>query len=343
MTLYHWELPVALHRKGGWLNRDIADWFADYARIVAENFSDRVKYFCTINEPLCVAGLGYAKGIHAPGLKMDSYDCFAVVHNLLRAHGKAVDALRKYGKQPLKIGIVTCSGFTYPQNSDNPADVEAARKMMFASFPGDDPVRFFSLGLYADPVYLGKYPDDAVKLYGKFLPDGYEDDMKEICRPVDFAGHNIYYGHCVAADGENGFKVIKPSVSAPRSAYKGWYVTPDAMYWGIKFLYERYNLPVIMTENGVSLNDVVCLDGKVHDPERIDYVQRYLRAIKRCEDDGIQVDGYFYWSLMDNFEWGEGYSQRFGLVYVDFDTQQRVAKDSAGWYKKVISSNGDII
>ena len=115
------------------------------------------------------------------------------------------------------------------------------------------------------------------------------------------------------------------------------------MYWGIKFLYERYNLPVIMTENGVSLNDVVCLDGKVHDPERIDYVQRYLRAIKRCEDDGIQVDGYFYWSLMDNFEWGEGYSQRFGLVYVDFDTQQRVAKDSAGWYKKVISSNGDII
>lgn len=336
ITLYHWELPYELYKRGGWMNPQIVEWFGEYARLAAERFSDRVTHYFTLNEPQCFVGLGFLRGEHAPGLKAPLRDTFEMAHNALKAHGRAVQMLRQYGKQKLIIGYAPTCGMCYPE-TDKPEDIEAARQMLFSMQP-DDGNWTWNVPWWSDPVLLGHYPTEGLTRYEPYLPRIADEDMKLISEPIDVYGQNIYNGKCIRM-GENGKPEEVGRYEGFARTAAGWPVTPEVLYWGPKFLYERYHKPIYLTENGVSCHDVVSLDGKVHDPNRIDFLARYLQELCRAADE-IDLRGYFQWSLMDNFEWEKGYSERFGLVYVDFRTQERIPKDSAYWYRDVIRNNG---
>lgn len=336
LTLYHWDLPYELYRKGGWLNRDCAEWFGEYAKVVAENFGDRVRHFFTLNEPQCFIGLGYLRAEHAPGLKAPLRDTFEMAHNALRAHGRAVQMLRAYCPGKVEIGYAPTSGVAYPA-SEKPEDIEAARKLYFA-MPSDPDNWTWNVSWWSDPVLLGHYPEDGLAMYEPYLPKMSEEDMRLIAEPIDVYGQNIYNGYAVRM-GENGQPEVVPRKPGHPCTAVGWPVTPECLYWGPKFLYERYHKPLIITENGMACHDEVSADGKVHDPNRIDFLKRYLHQLKRASDE-IDLRGYFCWSQMDNYEWSQGYTPRFGLVYVDYETQQRIPKDSAKWYAGVIRNNG---
>jgi beta-glucosidase len=195
------------------------------------------------------------------------------------------------------------------------------------------------VSLWSDPVFLGKYPDELEQKYGQYMPKIGADDMKIISSPLDFMGQNIYNGSPVKADGKGGYAFAQREIGYDITAAK-WPITPESLYWAPVFLAERYKKPIYITENGLSCADVVSLDGKVHDPNRIDFLHRYLRCLKKAADDGVDIRGYFQWCLTDNFEWSKGYTERFGLVYCNFETQQRIIKDSGCWYRDVIKSNG---
>ncbi len=336
-TLYHWELPYEIYKRGGWMNPEIVEWFGQYARLVAERFSDRVKYFFTLNEPQCFVGLGFLQGCHAPGVKAPLRDTFEMAHNALKAHGRAVQMLRAYGKQNVQIGYAPTSGMCYPEK-ETPKDIEAARKALFA-LPDDLSNWTWNVSWWSDPVILGKYPEEGMKKYEKYLPVITDEDMKLISQPIDFYGQNIYNGRCIRMGTDGRPEEVRRPAGFPKTA-TNWPVTPEALYWGPKFLYERYRKPIYITENGMACHDTVSQDGKVHDPNRIDFLARYLKNLKRAAEE-IDIRGYFQWSLMDNFEWDKGYAERFGIIYVDFETQERIWKDSAYWYRDLIRRNGD--
>lgn len=336
LTLYHWELPQALQERGGFLSPDFPDWFAGYAGLVAERFSDRVTHYFTFNEPQCTIGLGLGDGVHAPGLTLSPQETVPAAHHLLLAHGAAVQALRAAAKQPIQIGFAPTSGQPYPL-TESPADIEAARRSLFAIPEGRR--WYWNVPWFSDPVILGRYPAEGLARLERFLPRGWEQDLAKICQPLDFYGQNIYNGWCVRAGEDKNPVTVDRKPGSARTA-TGWPVTPKALYWGPRFLYERYQKPLYITENGISCCDWVSLDGKVHDPGRIDFTQRYLRELRRAADEGVDVRGYFHWSLLDNFEWADGYTQRFGMIYVDYKTQQRIPKDSFYWYQQVIRTNG---
>lgn len=325
ITLYHWELPYEIYKRGGWMNPEIVEWFGQYARLVAERFSDRVKYFFTLNEPQCFVGLGFLQGCHAPGVKAPLRDTFEMAHNALKAHGRAVQMLRAYGKQNVQIGYAPTSGMCYPEK-ETPKDIEAARKALFA-LPDDLSNWTWNVSWWSDPVILGKYPEEGTKKYEKYLPVITDEDMKLISQPIDFYGQNIYNGRCIRMGTDGRPEEVRRPAGFPKTA-TNWPVTPEALYWGPKFLYERYRKPIYITENGMACHDTVSQDGKVHDPNRIDFLARYLKNLKRAAEE-IDIRGYFQWSLMDNFEWDKGYAERFGIIYVDFETQERIWKDSA--------------
>ncbi|MBO5474000.1 MAG: beta-glucosidase [Lachnospiraceae bacterium] len=337
LTMYHWELPQALQDKGGWLNEQIIDWFGEYARVIAENFSDLCRYFITLNEPECFCGLGYLSGVHAPGLKLGLPETFRVVHNALRAHGQAVISLRKYAKQPIRIGYAPTCSMAYPA-SDKPEDIEAARKALF-SFCNPMDNWTWNVAWFNDPVFLGRYPQNGLEQFQEYLLEITQEDMELIHQPIDFMGQNIYNGYMVraGADGEPEF-VDRPA-GFPKTA-ANWPVTPECLRWGVKFLYDRYRMPLYITENGMSCHDMVSADGQVHDPNRIAFLDAYLSALQQANDEGADVRGYFLWTFLDNFEWDKGYTERFGIVHVDFRTQKRIAKDSAYWYQKTMAQNG---
>ncbi len=339
-TIYHWDLPSALHRRGGWLNEDMPEWFANYTRVIAERLGDRVKDFFTINEPQCIMGLGYATGGHAPNVIYPLRDQIRMIHHLLMSHGRAVQVLREIVSD-VRVGYAPCAD-PYIPATNAPADIEAAKKAYYGV--SDDPAVFIrSMTWYSDPVILGRYPEAGMARYGKFLPAGWEEDMKIICQPLDYYAQNIYQGIVVrAADNAQGWEKV-PFAAGHPTTNCGWPITPDALYWGAKMMTQRYPLPLIISENGMSCHDAVMLDGKVHDPNRIDYTHRYLRALKRAAAEGVPVMGYFYWSFWDNFEWKKGYTERFGLVYVDYQTQERIPKDSAYWYQQVMETNGEAL
>lgn len=337
ITLYHWELPYDIYKRGGWMNPEIVEWFGQYARLVAERFSDRVKYFFTLNEPQCFVGLGFLQGCHAPGVKAPLRDTFEMAHNALKAHGRAVQMLRAYGKQNVQIGYAPTSGMCYPEK-ETPKDIEAARKALFA-LPDDLSNWTWNVSWWSDPVILGKYPEEGMKKYEKYLPVITDEDMKLISQPIDFYGQNIYNGRCIRMGTDGRPEEVRRPAGFPKTA-TNWPVTPEALYWGPKFLYERYRKPIYITENGMACHDTVSQDGKVHDPNRIDFLARYLKNLKRAAEE-IDIRGYFQWSLMDNFEWDKGYAERFGIIYVDFETQERIWKDSAYWYRDLIHRNGD--
>lgn len=337
ITLYHWELPYEIYKRGGWMNPEIVEWFGQYARLVAERFSDRVKYFFTLNEPQCFVGLGFLQGCHAPGVKAPLRDTFEMAHNALKAHGRAVQMLRAYGKQNVQIGYAPTSGMCYPEK-ETPKDIEAARKALFA-LPDDLSNWTWNVSWWSDPVILGKYPEEGMKKYEKYLPVITDEDMKLISQPIDFYGQNIYNGRCIRMGTDGRPEEVRRPAGFPKTA-TNWPVTPEALYWGPKFLYERYRKPIYITENGMACHDTVSQDGKVHDPNRIDFLARYLKNLKRAAEE-IDIRGYFQWSLMDNFEWDKGYAERFGIIYVDFETQERIWKDSTYWYRDLIRRNGD--
>lgn len=325
VTIYHWDLPYALHQQGGWLNPKIADYFEEYATVVAKNFGDRVHNWITLNETSVFMGCGYFEGSHAPGFKLGNRDLLQIGHNILMAHGKAVKAIRQNTKES-KVGITLA---TQPKIPLTPADVEPARAANFWEGIGGF---FWSTNYWLDPIVFGRYNQKLIDEAGELFPKVTADDMRTINQKIDFIGINIY-----EAQYQGDYKRTPGTAHTELS----WDVYPQALKWGVKFNYERYKLPIIITENGMSAHDWVSLDGKVHDPNRIDFLQRYLRGLKEAVEEGCEVDGYFQWSFMDNFEWARGYNPRFGIVFVDYATQKRTPKDSAYWYKNVIETNGD--
>jgi beta-glucosidase len=333
-TLFHWDLPQALQLRGGFMNRDMADWFADYAALLGTRLGDRVKLWVTQNEPQCYIGFGLGTGTHAPGLKLDFCDTLVAAHNSMRAHGKAVATLRSTVHAP-RIGYVLATQLGRPA-TDSQADLEAARAATFA-------VRdrtHWNNAWWTDPVVLGKYPEDGLELFGSEMPAFPDSDWKDLKQPLDFLGLNVYRAETYRADGDAQFQVLPIPPGYPRSGVDWQPITPDAMYYGPRFFHDRYALPFWITENGLSTRDQVFLDGKVHDPQRIDYLHRSLLELRRSMRDGVKVEGYLAWSLLDNFEWADGYKQRFGMVYVDYTNQRRIPKDSFHWYKQVIASRG---
>lgn len=338
-TLFHWDYPSALQKKGGWLNPESPVWFEHYAEVIAKRFHGKIRHYFTINEPQCFIGLGHGNGIHAPGLKLSAKDNFLAVHHVLLAHGRAVAALRTYGGSDLQIGLAQCGGIKIPL-SDSAQNIEAARKATF-SVPKNAADAIFSVALWSNPIFKGAYPKEYLENFKELLPEIGADDMKIISQPIDFYAQNIYNGVLVQADGA-GWKEQSFPAGAPKTAI-GWPVTPDCMYWCAKFLYENYGKPIIISENGMSAHDAISLDGKVHDPNRVDFMNRYLFSLRKAAEEGIPVSGYFAWTLLDNFEWACGYNERFGLIYVDYQTQRRIPKDSAYWYRDVIESNGEIL
>lgn len=340
ITLFHWEFPAALYEKGGWLNPDVVDWFGEYAKVVAENFSDLCEYFITINEPQCVVGLGHLSGVHAPGVTCTVKETFQIAHNLLKAHGRAVIELRKHAGREIKVGFAPTGGVAYPY-TDSEADIAAAKKVYFGFYnPMDNWT--WNVSWFSDPVFLGHYPKEGLEKFKEYLPEITEEDMQLIHQPLDFMGQNIYNGYYVRAGADGEPEFVNRAPGFPKTA-ADWPVTPEAFYYGIKFLTERYPLPLYITENGMSCHDIVSKDGRVHDPNRITFLDSYLSAMQKAYDEGADVRGYFLWTFLDNFEWADGYKQRFGIVYVDFTTQQRIVKDSALWYQKVIKTNGAIL
>ena len=342
-TLFHWDFPLDLYHEGGWLHPDSPRWFADYTSVVANKLSDRVRHWMTLNEPQMFVNLGHQIGCHAPGLVLPTPDIARITHNVLVAHGRAVQVLRAAAKLPAIIGWAPAVGVSAvdPAFADDAEVVQQARDDQFAL---PDPDNFSQRSaVWNDAVFLGCYPDAFVTRHASHLPKTWEVDLATIQQPLDFCGLNIYYSwgfHTRNSDG----RIVQIHESALNAGHPqtlfGWPVTPDALYWGPRFFHERYKIPIVITENGMSGHDWVSLDGRVHDSHRIDFTARYLRALKRAMADGVDIRGYFHWSFMDNFEWAEGYKHRFGLVHVDFATKQRTPKDSAYWFRDVIASNG---
>lgn len=334
VTLFHWDLPLDLYHRGGWLNRDIADWFADYTQVVVRALGDRVQHWMTLNEPQVFVGHGHYDGRHAPGVKFSLSEMLRCGHHALLAHGRGVQAIRAESPRPARVGFAPM-GFPKLPATESARDVEAAKKLMYSVV---DP-NHWNLTWWTDPVILGAYPEDGLSLFGKDAPLWTDADMRTINEATDFLGLNIYQGAVVRAGAQGNPEVVKTPPGFPLSGFN-WPITPEALYWGPKLAYERYGKPILITENGLSCRDWPSLDGRVHDPQRIDFLSRHLRQLHRAIAEGVPVEGYFHWSALDNFEWADGYKERFGLIYVDYATGQRVPKDSYHWYSKIIASNG---
>ncbi|MDF1808530.1 MAG: GH1 family beta-glucosidase [Phycisphaerales bacterium] len=336
ITLYHWDMPQALQDKGGWLNSESPVWFEEYTRAVVERYSDRVQYWFTLNEPQIFLGLGLNEGTHAPGLKLSRKEVLLSTHRALLSHGRAVKVIRENAVKNPIIGFAPVGSLHTPE-TDSPADIEVARK---ETFNIDKEGWTYNYSWYCDPVFLGHYPEQGIELFGDDVPEYTKADMELIHQPLDICGVNIYSAGVVRAD-EKGNPVAVPNETGfPMTMFK-WTINPRSLYFGPKFLNERYGLPIVITENGLASMDWIHADGHVHDSGRIDYLTRYLHELRRACDDGVDIRGYFHWSIMDNFEWAEGYSLRFGLIYMDYQTLKRLPKDSYKWYSEVIRTNGE--
>ncbi|PJF31638.1 MAG: beta-glucosidase [Phototrophicales bacterium] len=331
ITLFHWDFPYALYTKGGWLNRDSADWFAEYTTLMVKTLGDRVKDWITLNEPPAFALGGHEQGRLAPGDRLGDSGMMRVIHHILLAHGYSVQAIRAHSPQPTSVSLAMNIYPVVPTDT-SPATIQTAHDLFWSI----DYDQKRNAGLWLDPMLIGTYPDAVVQKWGDFIPMQ-NGDMAKICQPLDYLGLNIYFGEYADAHGR------KPAQQGHPYTMMDWLMLPESMYWGSKYMYERYRLPIVITENGLASMDWVAVDGGVHDANRIDYMTRYLREFKRAGADNIPINGYFYWSIMDNYEWAHGYRKRFGLIYVDYDTQIRTLKDSAYWYKDVIATNGAIL
>jgi beta-glucosidase len=328
-TLYHWDLPQALEDKGGWQSRDTSVAFANYAGYVAERLSDRVKHFMTLNEMSSFVS-GYASPRHAPGLTLPPAGVNQVRHHAVLAHGLGVQAIRAHAKPGTKVGLAENASACVPI-IETPEHISAAAKAM----------REVNAG-YLTVIMEGRYTDAYLAHAGADAPKFTDADMKAIGTPVDFVGLNIYTPTYIRADDSpGGFARITPPSSYPHMMSPWLHVGPEALYWGPKLAAQIWNIKEIyITENGASSTDVLTPDGHVYDSDRVMYLRNYLTQLHRAVTEGVPVRGYFLWSLMDNFEWADGYAYRFGIHYVDFATQKRTPKESAHFYKEVIARNG---
>ncbi len=334
VTLFHWDMPMAIYNRGGMMNTEFPQWFAEYAVTVVKHLGDRVKNFITFNEP-SVFMCGFMNGkTHAPGLKMSLSETIPMGHHLHLAQASAYRAKKTCGFADLRISLAVTGLFYYPA-AESTADVDAARRAQMEYVTCD---WFNFVPFWLDPLVFGTYPADVCKKFGSYLPRDWQKQISAMKGTLDWIGLNYYNGfRWSASDG-----LMDAAPGAPRNV-SGWDVTPCGMKWVLRFLYDRYHTPILITENGMSCHDWISLDGKVHDPNRIDFIQRYLQSVHATIEFGVNVLGYFCWSIMDNFEWSMGYSERFGLIYVDFETQTRTIKDSGYWYRAVMESNGGII
>ena len=326
LTLYHWDLPQALEDKGGWGARDTAFAFAEYAQVMATHLGDRVKNWFTHNEPWCTAFLGHQIGMFAPG-KKDPALALQVAHHLLLSHGLAIPAIRNASSQA-KVGAALNLWTVHPA-SESEADILAAKR-----YDG------FSNRWFLDPLYRQSYPADMLELYGDFAPKIESGDMAIIATLTDFLGVNYYIRMVVAADSTNPYLGTK-TVLPPNSEYTdfNWEVYPDGLRECLERVQNEYNPKALyITENGACYDDDLNAEGIVADHKRQKYLEQHLEAAHQARSNGAKLEGYFAWSLMDNFEWAEGYSRRFGLVHVDFKTQKRTPKLSAHWYKNFLGN-----
>jgi beta-glucosidase len=331
-TLYHWDLPTELEDAGGWINRDTAYRFQEYADAVARRLGDRVEFWATFNEPGVFVGLGYDLGIHAPGKRLGRKAVNQAVHHVLLAHGLGMQALRKHvTRRDAKLGIVIAPTAVWPQYN-TPENVAVAEQR----FAREN-------DWWVLPMVEGRYPEQVWKEKGDNVPELREGDLKTIHQPMDYLGVNYYSPARMVADSAQpqGWRWIPRAPDAPKPDMPGWEIFAPAMRSLLVQFTKRYKLPLYITENGMSIAaDKPGADGQVHDPVRTDFIRRHLIEVHRANAEGADVRGYFHWSLMDNFEWALGYTQRFGMVHVDYQTQVRTPKDSALWYSGVIKENG---
>lgn len=318
VTLYHSDMPVWVRDMGGWDNEETSDAFAEYTEVVVKALSHRVKYWFTLNEPQCFA-TDFTGQIPSGDQKRGT-------RTILLSHGKAVQTIRRCSVQKANVGLAIMGICLHPV--PGAVDEETAKNMTFSDMGG-----VMGMSWWLDPMILGKIPAPLADTIG-------EADLDVIHQKLDFFGVNSYFP-ANYHDGPNRINpLVKPGM--PRMQI-GEVISGDIIYYVSKFSYERYGLPILITENGLCQGDFPSLDGKVHDPQRQDYIHRYLLWLHKAMEEGIPVIGYLYWSIMDNFEWSFGYDYRYGLVYVDYSTQQRIVKDSAAYYGTIIRSNGEIM
>ncbi len=330
-TLYHWDLPQALEDEGGWGNRETTEAFAEYAEVVTRRLGDRVRHWVTHNEPWCIATLGHEHGHHAPGHKNVGL-ALKVAHHLLLSHGMALEPIRR-NVRDAQVGIVHILSPAEPA-SENDTDRNAARQ-----FDG-----LFNRW-FLDPLFRGRYPKDAIqdrKEWGHLdsieLPFVHGGDLELISQPLDFLGVN-YYSRTVVKAGRDGRPEGVRVVPKEELTDMGWEVYPDGLRTGLKRIHTDYSPPrIFVTENGAAYSAGPDADGRVHDPRRVEYFRGHLAAILQAKNEGVPVDGYFAWSLLDNFEWAMGYEKRFGLFWVDYANQKRLPKDSAHDFKRIVQS-----
>jgi len=328
-TLEHWDIPQALQNAGGWPNRDTVEYFADYARIMFDHLGDRVAKWTTHNEPGVTSFLGYSDGIFAPGVS--SYpQAIQTAHHLLLSHGKVVQIFRQGGYKG-EIGIALSVSDVMPA-SNCEADIQAARRFKEAN-----------MDIFSEPIFKGRYPKDIMEWLKPITPGIQDGDMEIIQTPIDFVGLNYYFSQ-VAAFGKDGgilkMKLHQDSHPLWGKTEMGWDVKPEGLYNVIMEFKKRYNNPKIyITENGAAVIDTPDKTGYVKDFDRISYIRAHLLEISRAIQDGANLQGYYVWSLFDNFEWSSGYAPRFGIVRVDFETQERITKLSGKWYSEVIAKN----
>ncbi len=329
VCLYHWDLPQPLQDKGGWPNREMASYFAEYARLVAASLGDRVRVWFTHNEPWVAAFVGHFLGEHAPGIQ-DIGSALSSMHHLLLSHGLAADAIRAAAKRPVEIGITLNLNTAHPATGSK-KDAQAAER-----------VDTFRNRIVLDPLLKGTTPllDSSIAklLTGKLIHDG---DLDKIHQKLDVLGVNYYSRDVVKYDSR--VPVLNVTQVFPEgNEYSGmWEIYPEGMHETLKLVGDYHaSSRLMVTENGVPVPDGVDFDGRVRDERRVRYLQSHIAQVHRAIEDGIPVQGYFHWSLLDNFEWNLGFGQRFGLAYVDFKTQKRIVKDSGRWFAKVIQQNG---
>nr|BBA65141.1 beta-glycosidase [uncultured microorganism] len=331
VTLYHWDLPAALDDRGGWLNPDVAHWFTDYASAMYRALGDRVPMWATLNEPWVVMDAGYVHGTHAPGHR-SHFEAPIVAHNLLRAHGQAVQAFRSEARTGA-IGIVVNLEPKVPA-TDRAEDIAAARR-----------AEAYMNRLFLEPVVHGRYPAELAEIFGEAWPSHSDEDMALIREPLDYIGIN-YYKRGVTRHDDGAPPVRASLVRQPQNPHTvlgwEWEVYPSALTDVLLWVRQHYGeMPLYITENGSAFYDPpTARDDAVHDPLRVQYLRDHLLAVHAAIEQGVDVRGYFVWSLLDNFEWAAGYGPRFGIVHVDFETQKRTPKTSARYYTEIIRSNG---
>jgi beta-glucosidase len=340
VTLYHWDLPQALQEVGGWLDVRSATWFADYAALVKERLGDLVRIWTTHNEPWCAAFLGHGRGLFAPGVA-DPGSAYVAAHNLMLSHHRAIAALRETSPRPDdRLGIVLNLIPAWPAG-DTPEDRKAAAS-----------VDAIQNRLFADAVFFGTYPDEVLEAHSRFRIDDIIDpaDLAEVHQDIDFLGVNYYninhVAHSPGAPAPPEWPAADEAVIVRppgQLTEMGWGVEPEGLVWMLKRVDAEYpRIPLLVTENGAAYPDEVSEDGSVHDPDRIRYFQLHLGAVGDALSQGVDVGGFFAWSLLDNFEWAEGYSKRFGLVRVDYGTQERTIKDSGYWYRRWLAGDEEL-